>query len=94
LFQLPISPLLDIANSEIIRYSSLNTRWIVMDVRNLQLPDASVDVAIDKGTLDVMAHGSLCRYWGRSYFLILDSFLTFSKYNVSNLLKLANYYVT
>lgn len=30
-----------------------------MDVRSLQLPDASVDVAIDKGTLDAMIHGSL-----------------------------------
>jgi len=30
-----------------------------MDVRNLQLPDSSVDVAIDKGTLDAMIHGSI-----------------------------------
>ncbi len=30
-----------------------------MDVRELQLPDSSVDVAIDKGTLDAMIHGSL-----------------------------------
>ena len=30
-----------------------------MDVRDLQIPDASVDVAIDKGTLDAMIHGSL-----------------------------------
>jgi hypothetical protein len=30
-----------------------------MDVRDLQLPDASIDVAIDKGTLDAMIHGSL-----------------------------------
>lgn len=29
-----------------------------MDVRDLQLPDASVDVAIDKGTLDAMFYGS------------------------------------
>jgi hypothetical protein len=29
-----------------------------MDVRNLNLPDQSVDVAIDKGTLDAMIHGS------------------------------------
>lgn len=30
-----------------------------MDVRNLQIPDASVEVAIDKGTLDAMIHGSM-----------------------------------
>ena len=30
-----------------------------MDVRDLQLPDGSVDVAIDKSTLDAMIHGSL-----------------------------------
>jgi EEF1A lysine methyltransferase 4 len=40
------------------KYSSLHTRWSVMDVRNLHLPDRSVDVAIDKGTLDAMIHGS------------------------------------
>ncbi|RDW66924.1 hypothetical protein BP5796_09673 [Coleophoma crateriformis] len=42
-----------------IKYSDLDTRWKFMDVRDLQLPDASVDVAIDKGTLDAMIHGSL-----------------------------------
>ena len=41
------------------KYSELNTRWDVMDVRDLQIPDGSVDVAIDKGTLDAMLHGSL-----------------------------------
>ncbi|OBT63790.1 hypothetical protein VE03_06952 [Pseudogymnoascus sp. 23342-1-I1] len=41
------------------KYSSLETRWRVMDVRQLELPDGSVDVAIDKGTLDAMIHGSL-----------------------------------
>lgn len=30
-----------------------------MDVRCLELPNGSVDVAIDKGTLDAMIHGSL-----------------------------------
>jgi len=30
-----------------------------MDVRKLQMPNESVDVAIDKGTLDAMIHGSL-----------------------------------
>lgn len=31
----------------------------VMDVRALELKDSSIDVAIDKGTLDAMLHGSL-----------------------------------
>jgi hypothetical protein len=30
-----------------------------MDVRCLEMPNGSVDVAIDKGTLDAMIHGSL-----------------------------------
>jgi len=34
-------------------------KWIVMDVRDLQVPDALIDIAIDKGTLDTMIHGSL-----------------------------------
>jgi hypothetical protein len=41
------------------KYSNLDTRWSVMDVRALELPDRSVDVAIDKETLDAMIHGSL-----------------------------------
>jgi len=41
------------------KYASLNTRWILMDVRELDFPDASVDIAIDKGTLDAFIHGSL-----------------------------------
>jgi EEF1A lysine methyltransferase 4 len=41
------------------KYSSLDTRWCEMDVRHLELSDNSVDVAIDKGTLDAMIHGSL-----------------------------------
>ncbi|KFY81058.1 hypothetical protein V499_00171 [Pseudogymnoascus sp. VKM F-103] len=41
------------------KYSSLETQWRVMDVRQLELPDGSVDVAVDKGTLDAMIHGSL-----------------------------------
>ncbi|KAI9739895.1 MAG: hypothetical protein M1818_004951 [Claussenomyces sp. TS43310] len=40
------------------KYSKLGTRWINMDMRELKLPDGSVDVAIDKSTLDVMIHGS------------------------------------
>ena len=34
-------------------------KWAVMDIRSLTLPDSSIDVAIDKGTLDAMIHGSL-----------------------------------
>lgn len=41
------------------KYSDLKTRWCVMDVRQLLMPNESVDVAIDKGTLDAMIHGSL-----------------------------------
>jgi hypothetical protein len=41
------------------KYSDLETRWYVMDVRKLQMPNESVDIAIDKGTLDAMIHGSL-----------------------------------
>ncbi|MCJ1356786.1 MAG: hypothetical protein MMC33_006782 [Icmadophila ericetorum] len=33
--------------------------WEVMDVRNLEIPNTSIEVAIDKGTLDAMIHGSL-----------------------------------
>jgi hypothetical protein len=41
------------------KHADMETQWCVMDVRNLELPDASIDVAIDKGTLDAMIHGSL-----------------------------------
>ncbi|KFY37501.1 hypothetical protein V495_07151 [Pseudogymnoascus sp. VKM F-4514 (FW-929)] len=41
------------------KYSDLNTEWRVMDIRQLELPDRSVNVAIDKGTMDAMIHGSL-----------------------------------
>ena len=33
--------------------------WLVMGVRTMQFPDQSFDVAVDKGTLDAMLHGSL-----------------------------------
>ena len=33
--------------------------WLVRDVRNMQFSNQSFDVAIDKGTLDAMLHGSL-----------------------------------
>ncbi|RKF64918.1 putative endothelin-converting enzyme 2 [Erysiphe neolycopersici] len=41
------------------KYASLETQWSVMDVRDLQLEDKSVDFALDKGTLDAFLHGSL-----------------------------------
>jgi SAM-dependent methyltransferase len=41
------------------KYTQLDTRWILMDVRELDLPDAAVDIAVDKGTLDAFVHGSL-----------------------------------
>jgi len=41
------------------KYAQLDTRWLLMDVRELDLPDASVDIAVDKGTLDAFVHGSL-----------------------------------
>lgn len=42
-----------------LKYASLKTSWQVMDVRDLKLEDGSVDLAIDKGTLDAFLHGSL-----------------------------------
>ena len=33
--------------------------WQVMDVRKMQFTDASIDIAIDKATLDAMLYGSL-----------------------------------
>ncbi|RAL61318.1 hypothetical protein DID88_009454 [Monilinia fructigena] len=41
------------------KYSELNTIWTVMDVRDMKLGDGETDVAIDKGTLDAMIHGSM-----------------------------------
>ncbi|ESZ92329.1 hypothetical protein SBOR_7278 [Sclerotinia borealis F-4128] len=41
------------------KYSHLTTTWMVMDVRDLKLEDGEMDVAIDKGTLDAMIHGSM-----------------------------------
>jgi ubiquinone/menaquinone biosynthesis C-methylase UbiE len=40
------------------KHQALNLDWKVMDVRKLEMPDASFDVATDKGTLDAMLHGS------------------------------------
>lgn len=42
-----------------VKYSELQSSWRVMDVRNLELAAATVDIAIDKGTLDAFIHGSL-----------------------------------
>lgn len=41
------------------KYSDIKTEWRVMDLRDLQLEDASVDVAIDKMTLDGFINGSV-----------------------------------
>jgi SAM-dependent methyltransferase len=40
------------------KYHDLGQRWAVEDVRDLTLESGSMDVAIDKGTLDAMIHGS------------------------------------
>lgn len=34
------------------KYADLNTIWQVMDVRDLKFEDDSIDIAIDKSTLD------------------------------------------
>ena len=39
------------------QYPSLD--WRIMDIRSMTFDDNSVDVAIDKGTLDAMLYGSL-----------------------------------
>lgn len=41
------------------KYVALNTTWQVMDVRSLEFLNSSIDIAIDKGTLDAFLHGSL-----------------------------------
>lgn len=41
------------------KYQSLELDWQVMDVRRMGLESATFDIAIDKGTLDAMLHGSL-----------------------------------
>lgn len=41
------------------KYAGVKTVWRVMDVRDLQLDDASVDFAIDKMTLDSFINGSV-----------------------------------
>jgi EEF1A lysine methyltransferase 4 len=48
-----------VINAMIIKYAELNTQWNVMDVRKLNLSTATIDIAIDKGTLDMFIHGSL-----------------------------------
>ncbi|KAL3417147.1 hypothetical protein PVAG01_11147 [Phlyctema vagabunda] len=42
-----------------VKYASLNSTWQVMDLRDLNIEDASIDIAIDKATPDAMMHGSL-----------------------------------
>jgi hypothetical protein len=39
------------------KYESLNLDWQVMDVRTLHFSNATLDVAIDKSTLDDILHG-------------------------------------
>lgn len=41
------------------RHHDLDLEWQVMDVREMKYPDDSFEIAIDKGTLDAMLHGSL-----------------------------------
>ncbi|MCJ1441072.1 MAG: hypothetical protein MMC23_001558 [Stictis urceolatum] len=41
------------------KYASLETGWLVMDIRQLDFADHSFEVAIDKGTMDAMLHRSL-----------------------------------
>ncbi len=48
-----------VINAMMIKYADLNTKWLVMDVRKLELVTATIDIAIDKGTLDAFIHGSL-----------------------------------
>lgn len=48
---------IDAMSTKYLQLSGLS--WAVMDVRALTLPDSSIDIAIDKATLDAMIHGSL-----------------------------------
>jgi hypothetical protein len=40
------------------RYRNLDAKWYVMDIRSLRFASGSLDIAIDKGTLDAFIHGS------------------------------------
>ena len=48
-----------VINAMRINYTDLKTRWSVMDVRKLESATTTIDIAIDKGTLDAFIHGSL-----------------------------------
>ncbi|KAL9636774.1 MAG: hypothetical protein Q9164_002618 [Protoblastenia rupestris] len=50
----------DFSNTVIAQMQSRypNLDWRVDDVRHLQLEDRSIDIAIDKGTMDAMLYGS------------------------------------
>ncbi|KAH7346475.1 S-adenosyl-L-methionine-dependent methyltransferase [Rhexocercosporidium sp. MPI-PUGE-AT-0058] len=48
-----------VINAMMTKYASLGQIWSVMDVRQLEFQDASIDAAIDKSTLDAFLHGSL-----------------------------------
>jgi hypothetical protein len=41
-----------VINAMQIKYSELKTQWSVMDVRKLDLASGTIDIAIDKSTLD------------------------------------------
>ncbi|CZT45859.1 uncharacterized protein RSE6_06215 [Rhynchosporium secalis] len=48
-----------VINAMSTKYAALNQQWSFMDVRKLGFKVGSIDVAIDKGTLDAFLHGSL-----------------------------------
>lgn len=48
-----------VINAMLAKYAELGQKWLVMDVRKLDLQEDSIDVGIDKGTLDAFIHGSL-----------------------------------
>ena len=41
------------------KYKRLGVEWKVMDVRDMSFDDKTFDIAIDKGTMDSMFHGSM-----------------------------------
>lgn len=41
------------------KYKRLDAQWQVMDVREMSFPNQAFDIAIDKGTMDSMFHGSM-----------------------------------
>ncbi len=41
------------------KYKRLDAQWQVMDVRQMSFQNQAFDIAIDKGTMDSMFHGSM-----------------------------------